>query len=153
VEKLDVGGSQVYGEELRMETIDKKSTIETAATQSADSARGFKGNLRRLADGVADFSGRWARRCGEAVSNGAQLATLQANQRVLQTRLDRAYRELGRAVYAAHEKGDEAGDSPETPERQAALQRVKEAEAALASNAARLAELRKGEDRVASTSS
>jgi hypothetical protein len=136
-----------------METTDEKSTNETAATQSADSARGFGGNLRRLADGVAEFSGRWASRCGEAVSGGARLATLQANQRVLQTRLDRAYRELGRAVYAAQEKGEEAGDSPETPERQSALQKVKEAEAALASNAARLAELRKGKDRADSTSS
>lgn len=136
-----------------METTETKSTIQTAATQTADSARKVGGNLRRLADGVAGFSGRWARRCGEAVSNGAQLATLQANQRVLRTRLDRAYRELGRAVYAAHGKGEEAGHSPETPERQAAIQQVKEADAALASNAARLAELRKGEDRVDSTSS
>ena len=76
------------------------------------------------------------------LSGSARFTTLQANHRVLRTKLDRAHRELGRVVYATHEKGEQA-NSAEPPEHQAALQRVEEAKAALVSNEAKLAELRK----------
>jgi hypothetical protein len=57
--------------------------------------------------------------------------------------MDRACRELGRAVYAAQEKGEQASALAESPELQAALQQVKDAEANLDANGAKLAELRK----------
>lgn len=136
-----------------METTETKNTIQTAARETAESARKFGGKLRTLAGGAADSSRRWARRCGEALSNGAQFTTLQANQRVLQTKLDRAHRDLGRAVYAVHEKGGDSGPLIEAPEVQAALMRVEEVAENLNANATKIAELGKTGDRGDSTSS
>ena len=87
------------------------------------------------------------------LSGGAGFATLQANQRVLRMKLDRAHRELGRVLYAAHEKCEEAGPLIELPEVRAALERVKEVAENLHSNEAKLAELRKTGNRGDSTSS
>ena len=135
-----------------MENNETRGDIQTAARKTTESARKVGDKLRAFAGAAADLSRRWAARGGEAISRGARLTTLQANQRVLRARLDRAYRELGRAAYAAHEKGEEAGHPPEPPERQAALQQVKDAEAALDANLAELVSLRKTETRGDSTS-
>jgi hypothetical protein len=135
-----------------METTETKSTIQTAAKETAESARKVEGKLQALAGSAADSSRRWARRCGEMLSGGARFTTLQANQRVLRTKLDRAHRELGRVVYATHERGEQA-ISAEPPEHQAALQLVKEAKAALVANGAKLAERRRSGNRGDSTSS
>jgi hypothetical protein len=72
---------------------------------------------------------------------------------VLRAKLDRAHRELGRAVYAVHEKGDEAGPLIESPPVRATLEQVKEFAENLRSNEAKLAELRKTGNRGDSTSS
>jgi len=136
-----------------METTETKNTIQTAAKETAESARKVGGKLQTLAGNAADSSRRWAKRCGEMLSGGAGFATHQANQRVLQTRLHRAYRELGRVLYAAHEKGEEAGPLIEIPEVRAALDRVKEVVENLHSNDAKLAELRKTGSRGDSASS
>jgi hypothetical protein len=130
-------------EESHMETTETKNAIETAATGISESARKAGGKLRTVADRASDSSRRWARRCGEMLSKGAHLTTLQANQRVLGTKLDRAYRELGRAVYAAHEKGEEVGPLIEFAPVRATLEQVKEFAENLRSNEAKLAELRK----------
>jgi hypothetical protein len=134
-----------------METTETKSTIQAAASETAASVRKIGGKLRTLAGSAADSSIRWARRSGEALSNGARFTTLQANHRVLRTKLDRAHRELGRVVYATHERGEQP-ISAEPPEHQAALQRVEEFKAALVSNAAKLEELRRTGNRGDSTS-
>ncbi len=65
--------------------------------------------------------------------------------------MDRAHRELGRVLYATLERGEQP-NSAVPPEHHAVLQRVKEAKAALDSNAAKLAELRKTGNRGDSTS-
>jgi hypothetical protein len=136
-----------------METTETKNTIQTATKESAESARKVGAKLRALAGNAAGSSRIWAKRFGEMFSDGARFTTLQANHRVLRTRLDRAHRELGRVVYATHEKGEHASHFAEPPEHQAALQRVEEAKAALVSNAAELAELRKTGNRGDSASS
>jgi hypothetical protein len=136
-----------------METTETKNTIETAAKDTAESARKVGGKLQALAVSAADSSSRWARRCGEMLSGGARFATLQANQRVLRTRVDRAYRELGRAVYAAHEKGEGTGPLIEFPPVRAALDQVKQFAENLRSNEAKQAELRKTKNRGDSASS
>jgi hypothetical protein len=136
-----------------METTETKNTIQTAAKETAESARKVGGKLQALAGSTADSSRRWARRFGEMLSGGARVATLQANQRVLRTRVDRAYRELGRAVYAAHEKGEEAGPLIEFPPVRAALEQVKEFAEDLRSNEAKQAELRETKNHGDSASS
>ena len=136
-----------------METTETKNTIQTAAKETTESARKVGGKLQTLAGSATDSSRRWAKRCGEMLSGGAGFATHQANQRVLQTRLHRAYRELGRVLYAAHEKGEEAGPLVEFPPVRAALEQVKEFAENLRSNEAKQAELRKTKDRGDSTSS
>jgi hypothetical protein len=136
-----------------METTETKNTIQTAARETAESARKVGGKLQAIAGSAAGSSRHWARRCGEMLSGGARFATLQANQRVLRTKVDRAYRELGRAVYAAHEKGEEAGPLIAFPPVRATLQQVKEFAENLRSNEAKLAELRKTENRGDSASS
>jgi hypothetical protein len=136
-----------------METTETKSAVQTAAKETAESARKVGDKLRTLAGSAADSSRRWAKRCGEALSGGARIATLQANQRVLRARMDRAYRELGRAVYAAQEKGEQPSALADSPELQAAMHQVKEAEANLDANGAKLAELRKSGGGEGSTSS
>lgn len=135
-----------------MENTETKSTIQTAARETAESARKLGGKLRTLAGNAADSSRRWARRGGEALSDGARVAALQANQTTVRRSLGRAYEQLGRAVYALHGK---EGGSPftEAPELQAALQQVKEAKATLDSNDAKRGELRKTGNRGDSTSS
>jgi len=125
-----------------METTETKNTIQTAARETAESARKIGGRLRMLAGSSADTSKRWAKRCGEMLSGGARFTTLQANHRVLRARMDRAHRELGRVLYATLERGEQP-NSAVPPEHHTVLQRVKEAKAALDSNAADLAELRK----------
>jgi hypothetical protein len=110
-----------------MDNTETKSTIENAAREAAESARKAGGKLRTLAVGAADSSRRWAKRSGEALSDGAEFATLQVKQSMGQRRLDRAYLQLGRAVYAAHQKGAEAGSLVDAPEVRAALAKVKEA--------------------------
>ena len=139
---LGVSGSYLYEEGFHMETTETKNTIQTAARETAESARKVGGKLRTLAGSAADSSRRWARRCGDMLSAGGRLASLQAQQRVLQTKLDRAHRELGRAVYALHEKEGEASPFAQAPEVRAALEQVKEVEEKLRSNGAKLAELR-----------
>ena len=136
-----------------MENTETKSVIQTVASETAESARKLGGKLRRLAESAADTSVTWARHCGEGISYGTQFAALQAEQPALRRKLDRAHRELGRAVYAAYGKGDQASGFAEAPGVRAALQRVEEAEATLHWNGARLAELRKsgrGGDRTSS---
>jgi hypothetical protein len=124
-----------------METTETKSAIQTAAKETTESARKVGEKLRTLAGGATDSAKRWGKRCGEMLSKGARLTTLQANQRVLQTKLDRTYRELGCAVYAVH--GKEEHDSlAGTPEIEAALRQVEEAESSLNANGAELAALR-----------
>jgi hypothetical protein len=135
-----------------MEKTDTKSTIQTTANEAATSAKKLSGKLRTLAGSAADSSRRWATRCGEALSSGAKFAALQAQQTKERRSLERAHQELGRAVYALH--GKNGGVTlEEAPELQAALQQVKEAEGALDSSSAKLAELRKSSDRGDSTSS
>jgi hypothetical protein len=158
VTNLCVGGSYLllggfYEEESDMENSETKSTIQTAARETTESARKLGERLQKVAAGAADSSVRAARRCGEILSRRARLTTLQANQRVLQTRLNRAYRELGRAVYLAQGKGEQASALAEAPELQAALQQVKESEATFSSNDAELAELRQAGARGDSASS
>jgi hypothetical protein len=136
-----------------METTETKSTVQTAARETAESARKVGGKLRAFAGNAADSSSRWAKRCGEMLSKGGRRATLQAQQRVLQAKLDRAHRDLGRAVYAAHEKGGDSDGLVEAPEVQAALTQVKAAAESLDANGAKLGELRKTGNRGASTSS
>jgi hypothetical protein len=136
-----------------MENSETKSAIQTAARETTESAGKLGERLRKAAAGAADSSVRAAKRCGEILSRSARLTTLQANQRVLQTRLNRAYRELGRAVYLAHGKGEQASALGEAPELQGALQQVKEAEASCSSNDAELAELRRAGARGDSASS
>jgi hypothetical protein len=135
-----------------MENTETKSAIQTAAKETAQSARKLGGRLRALADNAADSSRRWARRAGGGLSDGARFAALQANQTTVRRRLGRAYEQLGRAVYALHGK---EGGSPftEDPELQAALQQIKEAKAALDSNDAKLAGLRETGNRGDSSSS
>jgi hypothetical protein len=125
-----------------MENTETKSTIQNAAKGTAESARKLGGKLRVLAGNAADSSRRWAKRASGRLSDGARFATLQASQTTARRSLGRAYEQLGRAVYALHGK---EGGSPftEAPELQAALQQVKEAQAALDANDAKLAELRK----------
>jgi hypothetical protein len=135
-----------------METTETKNTIQTAARETAESARKVGGKLRTLAGSAADSSRRWARRCGEMLSGGARFTTLQANHRVLRARMDRAHRELGRVVYAALERGEQP-NSAVPPEHHTALQQVKEAKAALVSNAAKLEAFRKTGNRGDSTHS
>lgn len=108
-----------------MENPETKSKIQTAARETAESARKVGDKLRSFAGDAADSSRRWVRRSGEALSEGAEFATLQVKQSVVRRRLDRAYQELGRAVYAAHEKGEDAGPIVEIAEIRAALEQVK----------------------------
>lgn len=135
-----------------MEKTETKSTIQTAARETAESARKVGGELRTLAGIAADSSRRWAKRFGEALSDGARFAALEAKQTRLRRSLGRAHEELGRAMYALRGK-EGGGPFAEAPELQAALQQVKEAEATLDSNGAKLAELRKTLARGNSTSS
>jgi hypothetical protein len=125
-----------------METTETKNTIQTAARETAESARKIGGKLRMLAGSSADTSRRWVKRCGEMLSAGGRVATLQAQQRVLQAKLDRAHREVGRAVHGMY--GKEGEDSPfaEAPEVRAALERAKEIEEKLNSNRAEVTKLR-----------
>jgi hypothetical protein len=136
-----------------METTETKNTIQTAAKETAGSARKVGGKLRTLAGSAADSSIRWAKRSGETLSDGAEFATGQVKQGMVRRSLDRACLQLGRAVYAAHEKGEAAGPLLEAPEVRAALERVKEVADNLHSNEAKLAELRKTVNRGNSTSS
>jgi hypothetical protein len=154
VTKSGVGGSYFYEEGLPMEETETvtKSAIQTAARETAASAKKLGGKLRTLAGSAADSSRRWATRCGEALSTGARFAALQAQQTRERRSLGRAHQELGRAVYALH-GGNGGVPLAEAPELQAALQQVKEAEAALDSSSAKLAELRKTSDSGDSTSS
>jgi hypothetical protein len=135
-----------------MENTETKTTIQTAARETAESARKLGGKLRTLAGNAANSSRRWARRGGEALTDGARFAALQANQATVRRSLGRAYEQLGRAVYGLHGK---EGGSPltEVPELQAALQQVKEAKATLDSTDAKLAALRKTGNQGDSTSS
>ena len=135
-----------------METTETKNTIQTTARETAESARKLGGKLRMLAGSSADTSRRWAKRCGDMLSGGARFTTLQANHRVLRARMDRAHRELGRVVYATLERGEQP-NSAVPLEHHTALQRVKQAKAALVSNAAEIAELRKTGNRGDSTPS
>jgi hypothetical protein len=139
---LCVGGSYSYEEGWNMETTETKNVIQTAARETAESARKVGGKLRTLAGSAADSSKRWARRCGDMLSAGGRLATLQGQQRVLQTKLDRAHREVGRAVHAAYGKEGEASPFAQAPEVRAALEQVKEIDDRLHSNGAKIAELR-----------
>jgi hypothetical protein len=127
-----------------METTETKNAIQTAANETAASARKVGGKLRTLAGSAADSSKRWARRCGDMLSAGGRLATLQAQQRVLQTKLDRAHRDVGRAVHALYGNVDEASLFAKAPEVRAALAQVKEIEERQRSNSAKVAELRVG---------
>ena len=136
-----------------METTETRNTIQTTVKETTESARKVGGKLQALAGKTAESSRRWANRCGEMLSGGAGFATHRANQHVLQARLHRAYRELGRVLYAAHEKGEESGPLIEVPEVRAALERVKQMAENLHSNDAKLAELRKPGNRGYSTSS
>jgi hypothetical protein len=135
-----------------MEKTDTKSAIQTAANEASASAKRLGGKLRTLAGSAADSSRRWATRCGGALSSGARFAALQAQQTRERRSLGRAHQVLGRAVYALHGKNGGVVLA-EAPELQAALQQVKEAEAALESSDAKLAELRKTSDQDDSTSS
>jgi chromosome segregation ATPase len=148
-----VRGSSLYEEELPMETTETKNTIQTAAREATESARKAGGKLQALAGSTADASKRWARRCGEMLSGGARLATLQANQRVLRTKLDRAHREVGRAVHAVYGKEGEASPFAEAPQVRAALDQVKEIEEKLNANSAKVAEIRQAGNRRDSTPS
>jgi nucleotide-binding universal stress UspA family protein len=125
-----------------METTETKNTIQTAAREAAESARKVGGKLRTLAGSAADSSRRWARRCGDMLSAGGRLATLQTQRRVLQTKLDRAHRDVGRAVHAVYAKEGEANPFAEVPEVRVALEQVREIEEKLHSNGAKVAELR-----------
>ena len=51
-----------------METTETKNAIQTAANETAASARKVGGKLRTLAGSAADSSKRWARRCGDMLS-------------------------------------------------------------------------------------
>jgi hypothetical protein len=140
----------LYEEGFHMEKTETKSTIQTAAREAAESARKAGVTLRTLAGNAAEFSGRWAKRFGETLSDGARLAALEAKQTRLRRSLGRAYEQLGRAVYALHGR-ERGGPFAEEPELQADLQRVKESEATLDANDAELAELRKTFNRGEST--
>jgi hypothetical protein len=124
-----------------MENTETKSVFRTAERETAESARRVGGKLRTLVGDAADSSRRWARRCGEAFSDGARLVALQAKQTRARRGLGRAYERLGRAVYALHGK-EGGGPLAEAPELGAALQEVKEAEATLDAHRAEVAELR-----------
>ena len=73
---LCVSGSYPYEEGFHMETTETKNTIQAATRETTESARKFGARLRTLAGGAADSSRRWVKRCGEAVSKGAQFTTL-----------------------------------------------------------------------------
>lgn len=110
-----------------MENAEAKSKVKTTARQAAESAGKLGDRLRTIARDAAGSSGRWARRSGEAISEGAGAASLQVKREMARRKRDRTYRELGRAVYAAHEKGEDGGSIAENPEVRAALEQVEEA--------------------------
>jgi hypothetical protein len=153
VTNLCVGGSYFPEEDFPMESTETKSAVQTAARETAESARKVGGKLRTLADSAADSSKRWARRCGDMLSAGGRLATLQANQRVLQTKLDRAHREVGRAVCAFRASGADTSSFAEAPEVREALAQVEEIEEKLRLNDTKLAEIREARGRGDSTPS
>jgi hypothetical protein len=126
-----------------MENTETKSAIQNAASETAESARKVGGKLRAFAGSAADASTRWAKRCGEMLTEGGRRATLQTQQRVLQTKLDRAHRELGRTVHALLDKGEAAVSLTEAPQFLGALEKAKEMAANLQENGDKLADLRK----------
>ena len=126
-----------------METNETKSSTQTPASETAESARKVGGRLRAFAGTAADTSTRWAKRCGEMLTEGGRRATLQTQQRVLQTKLDRAHRELGRTVYALLDKGEAAVALTEAPQFLDALEKARQMAANLQANGDKLAELRR----------
>lgn len=109
-----------------MENTETKNRLQNVARETAESAKKVGGRIRAFAGDAADASRRWAQRGGEVLSDSAEFATLQVRQGMVRRRLDRAYLELGRSVYAAHEKGEEADPLAEIPAVRAALDRVRE---------------------------
>ncbi len=125
--------------------------METAQTkkreeEAGESAEALGGRLRALAGGAADTAARWAKRCGETLSRGRSRAALQAEQIKLRRQLERAYAELGRAVYALHEDAEDEARFAGLPEVEAKLKEMEKLEQGVRSSRAKIESLRQRGD-------